>query len=74
MMKDDNSSHFKVLKKAQRDLLMNHDLFLNPKLQPNTENSSVTPVQIIHFAENALLKLIEIKKWPRHDIDIETQI
>lgn len=64
-----------VLKETTNDILMNHDQFLDFSEEAQTRrpkaNSSMTAQQIVHFAETALLKILEVKQFRTNPFSVD---
>lgn len=66
-----------------KDIIFNHDMFISnnrhnygvtSQAEDTRQEELCTPSQIMIFAQNALLKVIEENKWPKNNIEIEKQM
>jgi hypothetical protein len=66
---------FKFLRQANKDIQMNHHLFITSRGRRNDTETHLKDISAITlFIRDALEKVFEEKKWIRNKIDMEKQV
>lgn len=72
-LEQEGEGKFSVLKCVEKDISLNHDLFLTKEASFDP-GQNLTADQIIMFAEKAIAQILEAKKYPLTRFDIDKQI